>query len=140
MKESFLKVAAASNGLAFMELTAPFSPCVGLWTEKFDGPACEEERMVGLHVCGDPDGDTQGRQASRSHGVRERHPVAGHVVAAVERGDRLDGMRLARQAAARERRSGRCCQPIQAVQSPTGLTDLSSCNSSMFCFILEIFV
>ena len=26
MKESFLKVAAASNGLAFMELTAPFSP------------------------------------------------------------------------------------------------------------------
>ena len=36
-------------------------------------------------------------------GVRERHPVAGHVVAAVERGDRLDGMRLARQAAARER-------------------------------------
>ena len=22
--------------------------------------------MVGLHVCGDPDGDTQGRQASRS--------------------------------------------------------------------------
>ena len=53
MKESFLKVAAASNGLAFMELTAPFSPCVGLWTEKFDGPACEEERMVGLHVCRD---------------------------------------------------------------------------------------
>ena len=26
MKESFLKVASASNGLAFMELTAPFSP------------------------------------------------------------------------------------------------------------------
>ena len=66
MKESFLKVASASNGLAFMELTAPFSPCVGLWTEKFDGPACEEERMVGLHVCRDTDGDTQGRQASRS--------------------------------------------------------------------------